>query len=114
MFLTLHSITTDDLKSLGIIRVPQDVYQMMADVIDPRLRLEQNQERIKKILLDWLEETYPDKVLESFEEITSDQALLLQNKIRGITFGFYVKLLNKQNHEKINLLASNPSISNSK
>lgn len=106
----LEAISVNDLEKYGIIRVPQVVYQIMYDVVQPGMPLEHNQQRIKRVLLDWLADAYPDKVLESFEELSNVDAKNLSGKVKGITFGFYCKLLNKKD-EKTNLMlpSGNPS-----
>ncbi len=101
----LASISVNDLEKYGIYRVPQVVYQIIFDVVQSGTPIENNQQRIKRVLLDWLAEAHPDKVLESFEELSNVEARNLSEKVQGITFGFYCKLLNKtQNHEETNLL----------
>lgn len=106
---SLPSTPILNLKDYDIHRIPDTVYQIMFDVIDSNMPIANNQARIKKILLEWLADTYPDKELEMFEEITNEQAAILQNRIPGITFGFYIKLLNKIQNEKINYLPTSGS-----
>ena len=100
----LANISVNDLEKYGIYKVPQVVYQVMFDVVQPGMSIGNNQQRVKRVLEDWLAEAHPDKVLESFEELTNVDARNLSGTIKGITFGFYCKLLNKQN-EKTDLLS---------
>lgn len=96
LFNEVPSISAHELEKYGIYKVPQIVYQAMFDSVAHYNRFELNQHRIRKVLLGYLEERYPDKVLESFEELTNLDASKLAERIPGITFGFYCKLLEKK------------------
>lgn len=85
-----------DLEKYGIYKLPDMVYKIMFEAAGPSQdRLSERQRRIRKVMLDYIEEHYPDKELENFQDFTCKEAEQISKHIHGFSYGMYVKLLDK-------------------
>lgn len=77
----------------NLVKVPTEVYQVMADAINPHVPLSIRQHTLMKILKEWAADKYPGFVITDMMEFKIDEAQAVTAKTGYlIEWGLYIRI----------------------